>query len=224
MIIECPKCDAKVDGKILASKIYRESEDGDRTRTSFLECPVCHGCIVADQDEIQTGYNEMGYSVATRLWPEPSASLHVSIPRLARQSLGEAKRCFDAKAYAACAVMCRRAIEAICAEHKTKSKNLAAGLKELLGKKVIDQRLFEWGDALRQQGNIGAHANEEDISRENAHDVLDFALGICEYVFVLSEKYEEFQARQKKKSSIKMPVRKVPPRPPTSLVPPSSSP
>jgi hypothetical protein len=117
--------------------------------------------------------------------------------------------------------MCGKAIEAICAEHKTKSKNLGAGLKELLDKKVIDVRLFEWGDALRQQRNIGAHANEEDVSREDARDVLDFALAICEYVFVLSGKYEEFQARQKKKVSIKIPPRKKPLTPP--IPPPSKS-
>lgn len=225
MIIECPYCDSKVDGKILAKKDYPNTDESEPSRTSFLECPVCHTCIVAGQDVIQTDENEWGYSSAKRLWPEPSASLDISIPRLTRQSLGEARRCFNAKAYSACAVMCGRAIEAICAEHKTKSKNLGAGLKELLEKKVIDQRLFEWGDALRQQRNIGAHASEEDISREDAHDVMDFALAFCEYVFVLSEKYEEFQARQKKKSSIKMAVRKVPPpRPPTRPVPPSSSP
>jgi hypothetical protein len=110
--------------------------------------------------------------------------------------------------------MCRRAIEAVCVEQKTKSKNLAGGLKELRNKQVIDQRLFEWGNALREQGNIGAHATDEAISRENARDVLDFALAICEYVFVLSGKYAEFQARQKKKAATKPPPRRIPPPPP----------
>ena len=63
----------------------------------------------------------------------------------------------------------------------------------------IDGRLFQWGDALRERRNIGAHATEEDISGEDAKDVLDFALAICEYVFVLSERYADFQARSQKK-------------------------
>jgi hypothetical protein len=221
MIIECPYCDAKVDGKLLAKRDYQRTEESEPSRTSFLECPVCHTCIVAEQELIQTDENEWDYTDATRRWPEPSASLDICIPRLTRQSLGEARRCLKAKAYAACAVMCGRAIEAICAEHKTKSKNLGSGLKELLDKKVIDHRLFEWGEALRQQRNIGAHASDEDISREDAQDVMDFALAFCEYVFVLSEKYEEFQARQKQKLSIKLPSRKVsaPPRSQTQPVP-----
>jgi hypothetical protein len=128
MIIECPHCDSKVDGKVLGEKKYSSTEESESSKTSFLECPVCHACIVASQEIIQTGYNESDYSSATRLWPEPSTNLHWSIPRLTRQSLGEAKRCLDARAYAACAVMCGKAIEAICAEHKTKSKNLGGGL------------------------------------------------------------------------------------------------
>src|ERR1035441_9223802 len=136
MIIECPTCDSKVDGKVLAAKEQRTSEDGDITRTSFLECPVCHRCIVAAQDEILTDEGP-GFTRATRLWPEPSANLPPIIPQLARRSLEDAQKCFSVRAYAACAVMCRRAIEAICAEHKTKSNDLAAGLKELLDKKVI---------------------------------------------------------------------------------------
>jgi hypothetical protein len=213
MLMECPRCDAKVDAKFLAERVYSPTEEREPHRTVFLECPACHECLVAEQEIFQGGYGESEYSSATRLWPEPTDSLHLSIPKLTSQSLLEAKRCFGAKAYAACAVMCGRAIEAICAADATKAKLLGPGLKELLDKKVIDQRLFEWGNALREQRNIGAHANEKIVSREDARDVLDFALAICEYVFVLSEKYEAFQARQKGKASIKVPSRAIAPAP-----------
>lgn len=213
MLIACPRCDAKVDAKILASKRYRGDEEPP-SETYFLECPACHGCIVAEQEQ----YGPDEYSSATRLWPDPSPSTshHFSIPKLTRDSLEEAHKCFDAGAYAACAVMCRRALEAICAEHKTKSKILAGGLKELRDKKIIDEKLFEWGDALRQHGNIGAHASEdaEPVSREDARNLLEFARAICEYVFVLSAKYSEYQARQKAKVKPKIPPR--PGKPPAA--------
>jgi hypothetical protein len=198
MLIECPRCDAKVDAKTLASKQYRGDDDLP-SATHFLECPVCHLCIVAEQ--AQFGPDE--FSSPIRLWPNPSSStsLHFSIPELTQQSIEEAQKCFSVRAYAACAVMCRRALETICAEHKTKSKILAGGLKELRDKKIIDEKLFEWGDALRQHGNIGAHASEdaEPVSREDARNLLEFARAICEYVFVLSAKYAEYQARQNAK-------------------------
>jgi hypothetical protein len=102
--------------------------------------------------------------------------------------------------------MCGRAIEAVCATYKTKSKLLAAGLKELRDKGIIDKRLFDWADALRVLRNIGAHATEEDISREDARDLLDFSMAICEYVFVLAEKYDDFVERQTKKAAKKAAV------------------
>ena len=75
---------------------------------------------------------------------------------------------------------------------------LAKGLKELKDKGVIDGRLFEWGDSPRGRRNIGAHATDEEVSREDANDVLDFTIAICEYVYVLAEKYEGFKARDDK--------------------------
>ncbi len=218
MIIECPYCDTKVQGKVLAAKEYPHTDEGcDPCKITFLECPICGSCLVASQDLIQTGVQDWDWTDPSRLWPQPAARLHFSIPRLTRKSLEEAKKCFGAQAYAACAVMCGRAVEAICAEHKTQSKNLGDGLKELRSKEVIDKRLYEWGDALREQRNIGAHANEEDISREDASDVLDFAIAICEYVFVLSEKYSDFRARQNKKTATKIAAAKAPLLPPPSL-------
>jgi hypothetical protein len=98
-------------------------------------------------------------------------------------------KCFNAKAYSACAVMCGRALEALCKENGAKNWQLAKGIKELKEKGIIDGRLFEWSEALRDRRNIGAHVTEEDISKEDARDVLDFTVAICEYVYVLTDKY-----------------------------------
>ena len=118
-----------------------------------------------------------------------------------------------AGAFLACAVMCGRAIEAICTEHKTKSPTLAEGLRELKDRQIIDQRLFDWAETLRHQRNIGAHATAESITPQDARDVLDFAIAICEYVVVLSDKYETFRNRQKRKAAAQTP-------PPATDVPP----
>jgi hypothetical protein len=53
-----------------------------------------------------------------------------------------------------------------------------------------------WATALRQERNIGAHAGDADVSKENAQDVLDFTVAIFEYVYTLSEKYADFMARK----------------------------
>lgn len=92
--------------------------------------------------------------------------------------------------------MCGRAIEGICKHHNAKTKTLAAGLKDLKDKEIIDGRLFEWGEALRTAQNLDAHASTEKVSKEDAQDLLDFSTAICEYVFVLNAKFERFKARK----------------------------
>lgn len=211
MIIECDFCEAKVDAALIAKKEYTILHDAAEPSLIYLlQCPVCSSVIIGGSDLNEVSQNKYDWSDPVRLWPNPEERLNSSIPSLSRTSLEEANRCFKAKAYLACAVMCGRAIEAVCTTFKTNSKTFAAGLKELRDRGIIDQRLFDWAEALRKQRNIGAHASEEDISRNDAGDLLDFSMAICEYVFVLAEKYEDFIQRQTKKAAKKAANKTVP--------------
>lgn len=52
------------------------------------------------------------------------------------------------------------------------------------------------GRSSSPNGNIGAHASNNRINKQDARDVLDFTIAICEYVYTLTSKYEEFKKRQ----------------------------
>jgi hypothetical protein len=108
------------------------------------------------------------------------------------------KICYKARAYSACAVMCGRSIEGVCKHHDPKTKTLANGLKKLREDGTIDDRIFGWGEALRENRNLGAHATTEKATKDDARDLLDFSVAICEYVFVLNKKFERFQKRRAK--------------------------
>src|SRR2546428_152743 len=96
------------------------------------------------------------------------------IPDIVRVSLEEAQRCHAAAANTACAVMCGRALEGVCIHFGTKDRHLAKALPELRDRKLIDERLFNWGDELRKHRNVAAHATEDRISRDDATDLLEF--------------------------------------------------
>ena len=209
-LIECPHCESKVSAKVLASRSY-SPEEIDPFEILFLECPVCERTMIGEAELVQVGFQEWEFSQPTRLWPDPKNHLDRNIPSLVRNSIEEARACFRAKAFSACAVMCGRALEAVCKAHKTKDWQLAKGLEELKAKSVIDGRLFEWGEALTKHRNIGAHATDEEITREDASDLLDFTVAICDYVYVLSAKYEQFKLRQIKTTSNR-PNRPPPPK------------
>ena len=196
MLIACHHCKARVN-----AKVHGEHESGDTEgapfwyRITLLECTTCRQTLVGLQDQ-HTETDGPEWSDAIRIWPAPSRFRSFAIPLIVHVSLEEADRCFQAGAYSATAVMCGRALEGICVHFKTKSKTLFTGLKELRDSKVIDERLFTWGDELRKVRNLGAHASTEKVSRDDAEDVLNFVHAICDYVFVLSRRFENFISRR----------------------------
>ena len=193
MIIECHKCDAKVEAKEIGSHFY---SDIDLTVGLYL-CPVCETVLVGRSDLIITGPgpNDYEWGPSTRLWPEPYDTLDDAIPEGVRRSIEDARKCLNSGVFSAAAVMCGRALEFVTIE-KTGEKTLYKGLQKLKEQNVIDDRLFEWGEALRKERNIGAHAAEEEISRQDANDILDFAVAICDYIYVLAQKYSEYLDRK----------------------------
>ena len=197
MIIDCPHCESKVDGIAKGEVADTDPDFPFPSKVVLVECPVCHNPLLGTSDLIQTGLETWEWDNLHRLWPQQESEVHREIPKIAGNSLAEAKICFKAKAYSACAVMCGRTIEGVCKYHSTKSRSLAGGLKELKDKEIIDSRLFQWGDELRKHRNIGAHATEEEISKADAKDLLDFSSAICEYVFVLNAKFQRFVERNK---------------------------
>jgi len=200
MVIECPACRITVDSKVLSKHMepMEPDEPFPGAQTVFLECPRCKGALVGIQEAFEDEEGATCWPQPTRVWPSPKRALSSTLPPIVRLSIEEADKCFQIGAHLACAVMCGRTLEGICRHFGTKSQQLGGGLKELLEKETIDRRLYEWGEALREQRNLAAHATDEKISREDAGDLLDFAVAICDYIFVLNEKFQDFTARRTK--------------------------
>jgi HEPN domain-containing protein len=172
-----------------------------RDESYFLaQCHSCEeplfGLAIAAQDE----RNDWVWTGVERLWPAPAlVDVGPSIPEAARRDIKDAQKCLSHGLYSAAAVLCGRALERLIKE-KTNSNKLmiGRGIAELKTLKIIDQRLFDWAEALREERNIGAHASDEDTTRENAEDIIDFTIAIFDYVYTLSEKYEKYIARKAK--------------------------
>ncbi|MBL7185494.1 MAG: DUF4145 domain-containing protein [Phycisphaerae bacterium] len=196
MIIECPYCEAKVDGEVKGEHEYCHPEEGPPFKAVLLKCPVCSNALLGGSDWEQTGPDIAEWSELTRLWPQQESHIAWEIPAIARNSLIEARMCYKAKVYNSCVVMAGRTLEGVCQHHSTKDWRLAGGLKELKEGGIIDDRLYEWGEELRKHRNIGAHASEDVITKEDAKDLLDFAQAICDYVFVLNAKFNRFMERK----------------------------
>jgi len=196
MIIECPICKAKVDSKVLTSTPTPDNPEELPFQVSLVVCPSCKHPLLAGQELIQTGPDSAEWSSGFRLWPDPRANFSWSIPLIVRTSLEESDKCLRAGAYAASVAMSGRALEGVCRHFKTKSQYLGGGLKELLDKQVIDGKLYQWSQELHRQRNMAAHATEEKVLQNDATALLEFVTSICEYVFVLTAKFDEFMKRK----------------------------
>lgn len=197
MLIDCPSCRARVVATVDGSTLI--DQDPDTLRIAVGKCPACLGALVGLQE--QTNHfaeDELpAWTAAERLWPDPERVVDMSVPRSVGHPLREANRCLSAGAFNACAVMCGRAIEALCADQTQERTTFFQALQRLRDLGVIDGRLFDWGNALRQLRNVGAHATEEPMLAEDAADALDFAHAIVQYVYTLSVRFNNFMARRK---------------------------
>jgi transposase len=77
---------------------------------------------------------------------------------------------------------------------------LGKGIAELKSKNIIDQRLFDWSEQLQAFRNIAAHPEGAPISRADAEDLQEFVYAIIEYIYVLTDRYEEFKERLARKA------------------------
>lgn len=134
----------------------------------------------------------------TTLYPEAKADLGLAVPRDIAAAYGEARSSFDAGAFTACAIMCRKVLEGTCKSllGKDMPSNLAKGLEALQKLGLIDPTLLEWSTQLRIVGNEAAHDTTVTVDRADADDVLVFSEALVEYIFTYKQRFEAFKKRQ----------------------------
>ena len=178
MLINCPECAARVDGRVLRFlPVCRGDEDTvfDGYQVSLLQCPSCSGPLVGKQELLEhyeRQFDSATWGEAKRVWPNPESVFDASISNNVQVSLSEANGCLSGGNYTASVVMSGRALEAV-ARHfhvggKTDRLMLAKGLQELHGSGKIDERLYQWGKELHEHRNLAAHASERTFSKEDA--------------------------------------------------------
>jgi hypothetical protein len=214
MLINCPHCSARVDAKQhdLLDRLNRE-EDGYASsgiRVRLLQCPSCNNPLVS-KEELKShtlgdfNEDEIEWSPPQRVWPEPETTFGTAIPRGVRVSLDEARGSLSSGYYTASVVMSGRALEAIARHFHVPSSDrdrmmLGRGLQQLHSTGKIDDRLFEWGKELQEHRNLAAHPTDHVFEQEDAQDLFEFVNAICEYLFVLQDRYDRFIKRKESRS------------------------
>lgn len=198
MVIDCYRCKVSVDATCHGSlEAYVPDEDPEPYKVELLQCPRCNCILVGYSEHTYEEWNKPpAWSHGERLWPHPRKTISWHVPSIVRNSIQEAEKCFNASAYSACAVMCGRSLEGIGHHNNVKSQNLVQIITELKKLGIIDERIHDWGQELRQIRNLGAHASIEQVHVDDARDFLDFMHSITDYIFELNHRYKRFKERR----------------------------
>jgi hypothetical protein len=221
-IIDSPWCKAKVaaieTGRAEESGFNEEIGEPYASTVYVGKCPRCRSILAGES--VQTDFEDINayenrWSDVVRVYPKPPKTFSsYRIPRVVKDSLKEADRSLQANANIAACAMLGRALEALCRDvldselggtdgastnptptRPKKEVMLGEGIKKLYDRKVIDDRLYDWSQQLQAFRNLAAHPEDISISREDAEDLQTFVYAIVEYIYDLTDRYEEFKKR-----------------------------
>ena len=118
-----------------------------------------------------------------------------SIPANIRNVLLEASANLDDRRWFSAGLGARRAVEMLCDDRGATGRDLKRQLESLRDSGQIDGTTYEWSDAVRTVGNQAAHSNES-LSEDDAKDAVDFALSLCDIIYVLPKRLQRHESRR----------------------------
>ena len=193
----CPHCGNTAPQELQGYSVSLHHHDG--AHNYFLtRCGTClEGLLYRHIDPRNTGpqisHGRFALKQYELVWPS-LGDLHSSVPDSVRKIYAEAAA-IKGRAPNAFANQIRRSLEALCKDRGANGRVLAQNIKELAFRGEIPPTLAEMTDVLRQLGNIGSHAGDEDIDPDYVDVIDDFFRAIIEYVYIAPYKVNEFKAR-----------------------------
>lgn len=204
----CPTCNIMLEVRIIARGSGEPRVNGVTSldgsdaayhvdHYSVALCRRCNGPFLVRESlygvpgEFETVTDE------TVLYPTSFGANLEGLPDSIARSMDQAHRSYSASSYDACALMCRRALEALCRTLSARGRTLASRLADMRESERIDARLLSWANGVRLVGNEAAHDVEAPVDAADARDILDFTEALLMYVFTLDAKFRSFVERRK---------------------------
>ena len=204
----CPSCNVHVEARVLATHSYETAvlhedlfapEERQYTEDlfTFAVCIRCNQPLLVRQALHIVEGMAVPQSDANQVYPA-DVNMPEGVPNAIARPYRQAYRAYRVKLYDACAAMCRKTLEAVCAHYGESKGVLASRLDRLLDRGIIHGAMFEWTQELRLSGNKGVHADPESVTNKEAKDLLEFARAMLLYAFDLPDRLQ--RARQRRVS------------------------
>jgi hypothetical protein len=192
--IECKKCLNKTTMRIVAQYSQVQDHVDDRNGLSWssgpvynlLLCPACEAVSLSSTFYFdQADPDDWHFQI---LYPS-SEEVSLMLPDKIAKAYDAARkvRNIDPNAFG---VLLRRLLELVC-----KGKVLHTQLRDLASRQEIPKQLAEMAHALRQFGNIGAHASAGELTEEEVPFLDKLCQAILEYVYHAPRVLEDVRVR-----------------------------
>lgn len=207
----CPECNIQVEARVICNGSGAFSSNGINSidevdavyhgdTYSVALCRRCNSPFLIKQSHYGVPGEFNAITSETLLFPQVSRLPAEGVPDSVQRAYEEAHKCYSASAYVACALMCRRSLEALCKSLSASGRSLQAKLDALSESGTIDKRLIQWAHGIRAIGNEAAHDTDIDLTKDDARDALDFTEALLMYVFALNARFIAFQQRRRRVS------------------------
>lgn len=166
-----------VEAKSVDAEMYGTLEF--RTYWFLYRCPRCEKATLEEDwwcDEISDPETD----TSTQLFPTPRDNS--AIPARVLQAYWEANR-VKGEAPSLYAVGIRRTVEAVCKDQGATKGSLEDMLDRMAEEGRLPGQLAAMGHQLRARGNLGAHVDDVEVTRDDIPVIEEFADAILEYVY-----------------------------------------
>lgn len=193
MIYFCEHCEAHRNFKTLSVSEVRS--DAFPEQYTFAACEYCKypGVFYRVDYDLGGGFDDDEYY---RVYPAHDRAISYALPSIVKESYEEAVRCEVHKSWIACVTMVGRTLEAVTKEYAPDVRSMFGGLKKMYDDGAISQEINDWANELRAIRNIGAHATQQKLSRQDARESLDFLQAILETIYYMRPKFMAMKARR----------------------------
>jgi hypothetical protein len=193
----CPHCGTKSYLKPVGAPLQEPftNGSGNVTIVNPVQCESCKkfGLVVGVKQ------NQQAQAALIALYPAgaPDETVDPNVPDSVAQDVKEALRCLWVKAYKACVVMCRRAIQSSAIAQSAKGGRLIDQIDDLAKEGKITEALRQFAHEVRLVGNDGAHPDKdglENVTANDATDIVEFTREYLHHVYVMPAKLKARKA------------------------------
>lgn len=188
---KCGHCHNVAPMEVLASAVVDDAEEHrdengyclgvflERNTYRLHKCSSCGRVILAAEYSCSGMHPDI--PDVSVLYPQPSTSL-VGLPQKVQKAYDSAQRVrlVDANSFA---VQLRRMLEFICKDQQATGNSLASKIHDLANRNLIPDKLSEIARHLKDFGNVGAHAEDFDITEAEIPILDSLARAIAEYIY-----------------------------------------